>query len=119
MLTGSLLVFLIVVLPLDPWGGGGFTPDGSSIISPVLPLGRGGGGCRLGSVGLSEDVEDVDVFITPTAALRVGGGVIGRGIRLVGGDGDGDGGRGRAPREDFTGGEMGLVVALVRDRGTE
>lgn len=113
-----MLVFFTAALPFDPCGGGGFTPDGKSIISPVRPRGRGGGGCRLGSVGLSDDVEDV---VLTVVGLLVGGGVIGRGMRRadeVGGDGDGDGGRGRALR-DFRGGEIGFVVGFVRERGTE
>lgn len=94
----------MAILFFGPCGGGGFTLEGKSIISPVLPLGRGGGGCRLGSVGLSDDDdEDVVKDLTTAAGLLVGGGVIGLGIRLVveGGDGVGDGGRGRALREDF------------------
>lgn len=122
-LTGSLLVFLITALFFDPCGGNGFTPEGKSIISPVLPLGRGGGGCRLGSVGLSdEDVADVAEVFTVGAGLLVGGGVIGLGIRLAedGGLGDGEGGRGRALREGLAGGDTNFEeVVFVRERGTE
>lgn len=110
-LTGSFAFFAAF---LAPCGGVGLTLDGSSMISPVLPLGLGGGGCLLGSVGLS----DVDDF-AEVAGLR-GGGVIGLGIRLVGGDGVGEGGRGRAPRDDFGGGDAGFDDAvLARERGTE
>lgn len=118
---------MIAILFFGPCGGGGFTLEGKSIISPVLPLGRGGGGCRLGSVGLSdEDDDDVVVkdLTTAAAGLLVGGGVIGLGIRLVveGGDGVGDGGRGRALlRDDFCGGDIGFeeAVVFVRERGSE
>ncbi|KAJ8929384.1 hypothetical protein NQ314_017934 [Rhamnusium bicolor] len=58
---------------------GGFTPL-TLIISPVLPLGLGGGGCLLGSVGLSEGLG--------LLGFLAGGGVIGLGIRL-GGEGGG------------------------------
>lgn len=54
---------------------------------PARLRGLGGGGCLLGSVGLS----DVAVL----TGRRAGGGVAGRGIRCDGGEGDGDGGRGR------------------------
>lgn len=111
-----MLVFFTAALLFDPCGGGGFTPDGKSIISPVRPRGRGGGGCRRGSVGLSDEVEDV---VLTAVGLLVGGGVIGRGIcRADEVGGDGDGGRGRALR-DFSGGEIGFVVVFVRERGTE
>lgn len=55
------------------------------MISPVLPLGLGGGGCLLGSVGLSDGLGLV--------TLLAGGGVIGLGMRLTGCEGEG--GRGR------------------------
>lgn len=64
------------------------------MISPVLPLGLGGGGCLLGSVGLSEGLG--------LLILLAGGGVIGRGIRLIGGEGEG----GRARVMAFGGGEI-------------
>lgn len=56
------------------------------MISPVLPLGLGGGGCLLGSVGLS---DGLGLLLT----LLAGGGVMGLGMRL--GGGEGEGGRGR------------------------
>lgn len=62
---------------------GGFTPL-TLIISPVLPLGLGGGGCLLGSVGLS-DGFGLGIF------LGTGGGVVGLATRL--GTGEGEGGR--------------------------
>lgn len=85
----------------------------TSMISPVRPLGLGGGGCLRGSVGLS-DVACLGIRLT-------GGGVIGRGILGMGGEGDGDGGlpRGR----DFVAGagdgfETGLALTFL-DRGSE
>lgn len=66
----------------------------TSMTSPVRPRGLGGGGCLLGSVGLSDELG--------FCGLRVGGGVIGLGIRR-GGDGEGDGGLGRI--RDFNAGE--------------
>lgn len=73
-------------------GGGSLTPE-TSMISPERLRGRGGGGRRLGSVGLS-DIEEDDGTVASGRIIRredVGGGVIGRARR--GGDGDGDGGR--------------------------
>ncbi|KAJ8935892.1 hypothetical protein NQ318_016225 [Aromia moschata] len=75
---------------------GGLTPL-TFMISPVLPLGRGGGGCLRGSVGLSDGLGRLTTFLA-------GGGVMGRGMRL-GGDGDG----GLARTDDFGGGGDGLV----------
>lgn len=73
--------------------------------------GLGGGGCLLGSVGLSED-ELVLV------GLRTGGGVAGlAGRRTGGGDGLGDGGRGR--ERGLGCGEAIFDCGFVRDRGTE
>lgn len=101
--TGS--VFL---LALRGWtfaaGGGGFTPA-KLITSPVLFRGLGGGGgLRLGSVGLSEAVG--------RAVLLLVGGVIGLANRL-GGDGEGEGGRGRDLC--FSGGDLALGAAFKRD----
>lgn len=78
------------------------------MISPVRPRGLGGGGCLLGSVGLSE----TDVF----KGLRAGGGVMGLGMRLADG-GVGEGGRGRA--RGFGGKGEVFAWFLVRERGTE
>lgn len=66
--------------------------------SPVRPLGRGGGGCLLGSVGLSDALA--------FCGFRAGGGVIGLGIRREG-EGDGDGGLGRI--RDFNAGDVTFV----------
>jgi hypothetical protein len=111
-----VLSFLILVnnTGSDPFSfifltgfSGGFTPV-TSITSPVRPLGLGGGGCLLGSVGLSDELG--------FWSLRAGGGVIGLGI-LLGGDGDGDGGLGRTL--DFNVGDVVFVWVLTRERGTE
>lgn len=78
------------------------------MISPVRPRGLGGGGCLLGSVGLSEELDLI--------GLRVGGGVIGLGIlRAVGGDGEGGRGRPRA----LLAGEGNFALLFVRELGTE
>lgn len=84
-----------------PAGGGGFTPE-TSIISPDLFRGLGGGGCLRGSVGLSE-TDDFD-------SLAVGGGVTG----LC----HGEGGLGRI-RVFACDGEPALAELLTRLRGTE
>lgn len=79
--TGStVLSFFFDFFIID----GGAIP-GTLITLPDGFLGLGGGGCRRGSVGLSE----TDNF----AGLRIGGGVVGLGTRR--GIGDGDGGRRR------------------------
>lgn len=71
--------------------GGGFTPL-TSISSPVLPRGLGGGGCLRGSVGLSEAFA---CCLVCGAAFRIGGGVIGGMRRDCGGGDVGEGGRAR------------------------
>lgn len=73
-------------------GGGGLTPV-TSMISPHRLRGLTGGGCLLGSVGLSEEVDADGRLLPPPPPRLVGGGVMGRGIRRVGGDGVGEGGR--------------------------
>lgn len=65
------------------------------MISPVLPLGLGGGGCLLGSVGLSDGLGLLLI-------LLAGGGVMGLGMRLGGGEGEG----GRARVMALGGGEI-------------
>lgn len=96
-LSFFLPVFLVIV--------GGVMP-GTFMISPDVFLGRGGGGCLLGSVGLS----NADAL----GGLRSGGGVMGLGRRR--GIGEGDGGRGR---------DLGLgeaccfVCGLFRERETD
>lgn len=104
--SGGSNVFSLVFLAT--FGGGGFTPD-TSITSPDRLRGLGGGGCLLGSVGLSDELV--------LTGLRFGGGVVGLGILLVGGDGDGDGGRGLG--RGLGGGEAALVGFVTLERGTE
>lgn len=84
-----------------PAGSGGLTPE-TSIISPDLFRGLGGGGCLRGSVGLSE----TDAF----GSLVVGGGVTG----LC----HGEGGRGLI-RAFACDGDPVFAELLTRLRGTE
>lgn len=106
LLTGfpfSLLVELFLAC-----FGGGFTPL-TSIISPVFPRGLGGGGCLLGSVGLSEE--------TTRGIFLGGGGVVGLGTRLCG-TGDGDGGLTGLDRCLGSGGAL-VWCSLVLDLWTD
>lgn len=99
MLTGSVPLSFAFLDDLFI-GRGGLTPD-TSITSPDLFLGLGGGGCLRGSVGLSDE-DDV------LAILAVGGGEAG----LC----QGDGGLGLPRVRD---GDPILPDAFVRFRGTE